>query len=184
MYCFFNKFFFKVEIFGNLPIFCHSHLVAIQDFVDREILFDRCGKCPMLCLFFDFKWTISAVKSTAHVMPCFMRQHSAFLCGGLAFAAINDKEIVKERDCEIVFEFNIHNVYVQSFQIIIHTANGCVHALHTWFLFFVPLGLCAHSDHKIVNIIGGKIILYIPIKGNQFILDSLILILRVRLFFF
>lgn len=36
-----------------------------------------------------------------------MRQHSAFLCGGLAFAAINDKEIVKERDCEIVFEFNI-----------------------------------------------------------------------------
>ena len=128
MYCFFNKFFFKVEIFGNLPIFCHAHLVAIQDFVDREILFDRCGKCPMLCLFFDFKWTISAVKSTAHVMPCFMRQHSAFLCGGLAFAAINDKEIVKERDCEIVFEFNIHNVYVQSFQIIIHTANGCVHA--------------------------------------------------------
>ena len=117
MYCFFNKFFFKVEIFGNLPIFCHAHLVAIQDFVDREILFDRCGKCPMLCLFFDFKWTISAVKSTAHVMPCFMRQHSAFLCGGLAFAAINDKEIVKERDCEIVFEFNIHNVYVQSFQI-------------------------------------------------------------------
>lgn len=107
MYCFFNKFFFKVEIFGNLPIFCHAHLVAIQDFVDREILFDRCGKCPMLCLFFDFKWTISAVKSTAHVMPCFMRQHSAFLCGGLAFAAINDKEIVKERDCEIVFEFNI-----------------------------------------------------------------------------
>ena len=86
MYCFFNKFFFKVEIFGNLPIFCHAHLVAIQDFVDREILFDRCGKCPMLCLFFDFKWTISAVKSTAHVMPCFMRQHSAFLCGGLAFA--------------------------------------------------------------------------------------------------
>lgn len=128
MYCFFNKFFFKVEIFGNLPIFCHAHLVAIQDFVDREILFDRCGKCPMLCLFFDFKWTISAVKSTAHVMPCFMHQHSAFLCGGLAFAAINDKEIVKERDCEIVFEFNIHNVYVQSFQIIIHTANGCVHA--------------------------------------------------------
>ena len=55
MYCFFNKFFFKVEIFGNLPIFCHAHLVAIQDFVDREILFDRCGKCPMLCLFFDFK---------------------------------------------------------------------------------------------------------------------------------
>lgn len=109
MYCFFNKFFFKVEIFGNLPIFCHAHLVAIQDFVDREILFDRCGKCPMLCLFFDFKWTISAVKSTAHVMPCFMRQHSAFLCGGLAFAAINDKEIVKERDCGIVFEFNIHN---------------------------------------------------------------------------
>ena len=108
MYCFFNKFFFKVEIFGNLPIFCHAHLVAIQDFVDREILFDRCGKCPMLCLFFDFKWTISAVKSTAHVMPCFMRQHSAFLCGGLAFAAINDKEIVKERDCEIVFEFNIY----------------------------------------------------------------------------
>ena len=107
MYCFFNKFFFKVEIFGNLPIFCHAHLVAIQDFVDREILFDRCGKCPMLCLFFDFKWTISAVKSTAHVMPCFMRQHSAFLCGGLAFAAINDKEIVKERDCEIVFEFNM-----------------------------------------------------------------------------
>lgn len=127
MYCFFNKFFFKVEIFGNLPIFCHTHLVAIQDFVDREILFDRCGKCPMLCLFFDFKWTISAVKSTAHVMLCFMRQHSAFLCGGLAFAAINDKEIVKERDCEIVFEFNIHNIYVQSFQIIIHTANGCVH---------------------------------------------------------
>lgn len=40
-------------------------------------------------------------------MPCFMRQHSAFLCGGLAFAAINDKEIVKERDCEIVFEFNM-----------------------------------------------------------------------------
>lgn len=120
MYCFFNKFFFKVEIFGNLPIFCHAHLVAIQDFADREILFDRCGKCPMLCLFFDFKWTISAVKSTANVMPCFMRQHSAFLCGGLAFAAINDKEIVKERDCEIVFEFNIHNVYVQSFQIIIH----------------------------------------------------------------
>ena len=109
MYCFFNKFFFKVEIFGNLPIFCHAHLVAIQDFVDREILFDRCGKCPMLCLFFDFKWTISAVKSTAHVMPCFMRQHSAFLCGGLAFAAINDKEIVKERDCEIVFEFNMVN---------------------------------------------------------------------------
>lgn len=109
MYCFFNKFFFKVEIFGNLPIFCHAHLVAIQDFVDREILFDRCGKCPMLCLFFDFKWTISAVKSTAHVMPCFMRQHSAFLCGGLAFAAINDKEIVKERDCEIVFEFNMQN---------------------------------------------------------------------------
>lgn len=107
MYCFFNKFFFKVEIFGNLPIFCHAHLVAIQDSVDREILFDRCGKCPMLCLFFDFKWTISAVKSTANVMPCFMRQHSAFLCGGLAFAAINDKEIVKERDCEIVFEFNI-----------------------------------------------------------------------------
>lgn len=56
---------------------------------------------------------------------------AAELCGGLAFAAINDKEIVKERDCEIVFEFNIHNVYVQSFQIIIHTANGCVHALHT-----------------------------------------------------
>lgn len=97
MYCFFNKFFFKVEIFGNLPIFCHAHLVAIQDFVDREILFDRCGKCPMLCLFFDFKWTISAVKSTAHVMPCFMRQHSAFLCGGLAFAAINDKEILMTR---------------------------------------------------------------------------------------
>lgn len=47
MYCFFNKFFFKVEIFGNLPIFCHAHLVAIQDFVDREILFDRCGKCPI-----------------------------------------------------------------------------------------------------------------------------------------
>ena len=111
MYCFFNKFFFKVEIFGNLPIFCHAHLVAIQDFVDREILFDRCGKCPMLCLFFDFKWTISAVKSTAHVMPCFMRQHSAFLCGGLAFAAINDKEIVKERDCEIVFEFNMDDLY-------------------------------------------------------------------------
>ena len=131
MYCFFNKFFFKVEIFGNLPIFCHAHLVAIQDFVDREILFDRCGKCPMLCLFFYLKGTIGAVKSAAHVMPCFMRQHSAFLCGGLAFAAINDKEIVKERDCEIVFEFNIHNVYVQSFQIIIHTANGCVHALHT-----------------------------------------------------
>lgn len=111
MYCFFNKFFFKVEIFGNLPIFCHAHLVAIQDFVDREILFDRCGKCPMLCLFFDFKWTISAVKSTAHVMPCFMRQHSAFLCGGLAFAAINDKEIVKERDCEIVFEFNMEEIF-------------------------------------------------------------------------
>lgn len=58
MYCFFNKFFFKVEIFGNLPIFCHAHLVAIQDFVDREILFDRCGKCPMLCLFFDFKYSL------------------------------------------------------------------------------------------------------------------------------
>lgn len=61
----------------------------------------------MLCLFFYLKGTIGAVKSAAHVMPCFMCQHSAFLCGGLAFAAINDKEIVKERDCEIVFEFNI-----------------------------------------------------------------------------
>ena len=29
--------------------------------------------------------------------------HSAFLCGGLAFAAINDKEIVKERD-----SYNLH----------------------------------------------------------------------------
>lgn len=107
MYCFFNKFFFKVEILGNLPIFCHAHLVAIQNFVNREILFDRSSKCPMLCLFFYLKGTIGAVKSAAHVMPCFMCQHSAFLCGGLAFAAINDKEIVKERDCEIVFEFNI-----------------------------------------------------------------------------
>lgn len=105
MYCFFNEFFFKVEILGNLPIFCHAHLVAIQNFVNREILFDRSSKCPMLCLFFYLKGTIGAVKSAAHVMPCFMCQHSAFLCGGLAFAAINDKEIVKERDCEIVFEF-------------------------------------------------------------------------------
>lgn len=107
MYCFFNKFFFKVEILGNLPIFCHAHLVAIQNFVNREIPFDRSSKCPMLCLFFYLKGTIGAVKSAAHVMPCFMCQHSVFLCGGLAFAAINDKEIVKERDCEIVFEFNM-----------------------------------------------------------------------------
>lgn len=88
MYCFFNKFFFKVEILGNLPIFCHAHLVAIQNFVNREILFDRSSKCPMLCLFFYLKGTIGAVKSAAHVMPCFMCQHSAFLCGGLAFAAM------------------------------------------------------------------------------------------------
>ena len=138
----------------------------------------------MLCLFFYLKGTIGAVKSAAHVMPCFMCQHSAFLCGGLAFAAINDKEIVKERDCEIVFEFNIHNVYVQRFQIIIHTAKRLCSCITHLISFFVPLGLCAHSDHKIVNIIGGKIILYIPIKSNQFILDSLILILRVGLFFF
>ena len=58
MYCFFNKFFFKVEILGNLPIFCHAHLVAIQNFVNREILFDRSSKCPMLCLFFYLKGTI------------------------------------------------------------------------------------------------------------------------------
>lgn len=68
MYCFFNKFFFKVEILGNLPIFCHAHLVAIQNFVNREILFDRSSKCPMLCLFFYLKGTIGAVKSAAHVI--------------------------------------------------------------------------------------------------------------------
>lgn len=79
MYCFFNKFFFKVEIFGNLPIFCHSHLVAIQDFVDREILFDRCGKCPMLCLFFDFKCT--DVKMIAQNSFCTSADSTSWLSG-------------------------------------------------------------------------------------------------------